>query len=126
MTTEQKCCDRPRYCRCMEHGGICQNCGFDRNKATPKKEAWETRLMDEFCVMFARAEREADTTDWVTKLEIFIAAERAEAEQRGIANERREITEAMRTLAMGFSMQHITPNMEMTATKLLGAYHEVK
>lgn len=82
--------------------------------------------MDEFCVMFARAEREADTTDWVTKLEIFIAAERAEAEQRGIANERREITEAMRTLAMGFSMQHITPNMEMTATKLLGAYHEVK
>lgn len=66
-----------------------------QSRHTPKKEAWETRLMDEFCVMFARAEREADTTDWVTKLEIFIAAERAEAEQE-LLKRIIKVTEAMK------------------------------
>lgn len=31
-TPTSKCCERPVFCRCMEHGGKCHNCGKDRWK----------------------------------------------------------------------------------------------
>lgn len=87
---------------------------------------WERQIQTEYSKL-SESERDSDRREVESYLPLvreLIASERAEAEQRGRSEERTEITEAMKTLATSFSMQHVTPSMEMTATKLLGAYHE--
>lgn len=44
---------------------------------------WEEKLMDKFCVMFERATRENDETDWVENLENFIRSLLEQAKLEG-------------------------------------------
>lgn len=46
-------------------------------------QGWEERLMDEFCVMFERATRDGDKTDWVGKLETLIKEVASQEYERG-------------------------------------------
>ena len=47
-------------------------------------DSWEEKLMDEFCVMFERATRQDDKTDWVEKLESFISQLLDKAREEGL------------------------------------------
>lgn len=33
-TSEARCCEKPAFCRCIEHGGTCRNCGKKREEVT--------------------------------------------------------------------------------------------
>lgn len=53
---------------------------------TPNTEAsWEKELMDKFCVMFERAERDGANENWVERLEVFIRAEKNRALEESLS-----------------------------------------
>ena len=60
-------------------------------------QSMEERLMDKFCIMFERADRENDTVDWVSTLEDFIHAEKELSKQEGMKETVKSIKRVIQT-----------------------------